>query len=78
MPALLKLECAHEPPEDLIKMQLWIHWPWVGAGSVSLRTSRVALMLGPFCEQQGSYQPFLTRWRSSPGQLLPTGHLAVE
>lgn len=28
IPALLKLECAHEPPKDLIKMQLWIHWPW--------------------------------------------------
>lgn len=28
IPALLKLECAHEPPKDLIKMQLCIHWPW--------------------------------------------------
>lgn len=77
IPARLKLECAHEPPKDLIKRQLWIHWPWgcvcVCAGSVFLRTSRVALMLGPFCEQQGCYQPSLTRWRSSQGSCCLQG-----
>lgn len=76
IPALFKLEWAHEPPKDLTTMQLWIHWPWGGgwgAGSVFLRTSRVALMLGPFCEHQGCYQPFLTRWRSSQGSCCLQG-----